>query len=236
MKQGALSRDFKQTVQVVPITQIDAEDGTFATTPDWIVNKALGLSIERVGLTTPLLLQKHTGSRLRIVCGFQRHRLATGFGLKTVPALVTEEVDLRKLFDLALFENLGTREFSELEKALVVKKLAVELTVSEKEITSSYLPALGVRSDRFHYKQCRAIARLPVEIQQSLSLLRVEIALKLARWTVPEQRLFLDLAHHYRPSRSYQKRLFDLLDDLRAPGHPTGRRCPSIQLLERNRL
>ena len=226
MKQRSITRDPRQAIQVVPITQIDTEDGTFATTPDWIVNEALGLSIERVGLTTPLLLHKHSGSRLRIVCGFQRQRLATRVGLKTVPALVTEEGDLRKLFDLALFENLGTREFSELEKALAVAKLAVELGVSEEEIVSSYLPALGVRPDRFHYKQCRAVARLPLEIQKSLSILRVEIALKLARWTTSEQQLFLDLARHYRPSRSYQKRLFDLLDDLRARGIQQGEAAP----------
>lgn len=204
---------------MVPITQIDTEDGTFATTPRWIVNEALRRSIERVGLTTPLLLQRHSsGSRLRIVCGFQRQYLAGSLELKTVPALVTEEGDHRKLFDLALFENLGTREFSELEKALAVKKLVVELGISEEEIISSYLPALGVRPDRFHYKRCRAVSRLPLEIQRSLSILRVKIALKLARWTTEEQQFFLDLARHYRPSRSYQKRLFELLDDLRARG------------------
>ena len=226
MKQGSITRDSRQAIQVVPITQIDTEDRTFATTPDWIVNEALGRSIERVGLTTPLLLHKHSGSQLRIVCGFQRQRLATGLGLKTVPAVVTEEGNLRKLFDLALYENLGTRDFSELEKAVVVTKLAVELAISEKEIISSYLPALGVRPDRFHFKQCTAVARLPLEIQESLSLLRVEIALKLARWTASEQQLFLDLARKYRPSRSYQKKLFDLLDDLRARGVQQGDVAP----------
>ena len=185
-------------------------------------NEALRRSIERIGLTTPLLLQRHTGSRLRIVCGFQRQRLAASVGLKTVPAQVTEEGDRHKLFDLALFENLGTREFSQLEKALAVTKLAVELGISEKEIISSYLPALGVRPDRFHYKRCIAVARLPLEIQKSLSILRVEIALRLARWTTGEQQLFLDLARHYRPSRSYQKKLFELLDDLRARGIQQG--------------
>ena len=211
---------------MVPITQIDTEDRAFATAPDWIVNEALGLSIERVGITTPLLLHKHKGSRLRIVCGFQRQRLATSFGLRTVPALVTEEEDLRKLFDLALFENLGTREFSELEKALAVTTLAVELAISEKEIISSYLPALRVRPDRFHFKQCTAVARLPLEIQKSLSLLRVEIALKLGRWETLEQQLFLDLIRRYRPSRGYQRRLFDLLDDLRARGIQQGDVAP----------
>ena len=219
-------KDSRPAIQVVPITQIETEDGTFATTPGWIVNEALRRSIERIGLTTPLLLQRHTGSRLRIVCGFQRQRLAASVGLKTVPALITEEGDCRKLFDLALFENLGTREFSELEKALAVTKLAVELGISEKEIISSYLPALGVRPDRFHYKRCTAVARLPLEIQRSLSILRVEIALRLARWTTGEQQLFLDLARHYRPSRSYQKKLFELLDDLRARGIQQGEVAP----------
>ena len=228
MKQHSITGDSRQAIQVVPITQIDIEDRAFATAPDWIVNEALGLSIERVGITTPLLLHKHNGSRLRIVCGFQRRRLATGFGLKTVPALVTEERDIRKLFDVALFENLGTREFSELEKALAVTTLAVELAISEKEIISSYLPALGVRPDRFHFKQCTAVARLPLKIQKSLSLLRVEIALKLARWAALEQQLFLDLVRRYRPSRSYQKRLFDLLDDLRALGIQQGDVAPQF--------
>ena len=96
-----MTGDSRPAIQVVPITQIETEDGTFATTPGWIVNEALRRSIERIGLTTPLLLQRHTGSRLRIVCGFQRQRLAASVGLKTVPALVTEERDRRKLFDLA---------------------------------------------------------------------------------------------------------------------------------------
>ena len=223
-------KDSTAAIQVVPITQIETEDGTFATAPGWIVNEALRRSIERIGLTTPLLLQRHSGSRLRIVCGFQRQRLAASVGLKTVPALVTEEENRRKLFDLALFENLGTRELSELEKALAVTKLVVELGISEEELISSYLPALGVRPDRFHYKRCTAIARLPLEIQRNLSMLRVEIALKLARWTTQEQQLFLDLTRDYRPSRSYQKRLFGLLDDLRARGIQQEEAAPLLSI------
>ncbi len=211
-------KDRPQPILLVPITQIDTRDTTFATTPDWIVNEPLRRSIERVGLTTPLLLQRRAGNRLRIVSGFQRHRLAASLGLKTVPAVVTEQANDRKLFDLALFENLGARDLSELEKARAVTKLAVDLGVSEDEIVASYLAELGVRPDPFHYKRCRAVARLPLEIQRNLSIVRVEIALKLARWTTGEQQLFLDLVRRYRPSHSNQKRLFGLLDDLRALG------------------
>ncbi len=206
----------KPVFQVLPVREIDEANLTYATAPDWLVNQALRHSIEVAGVTTPILVQKPTGQPFRVVCGFQRLRLASVAEATMIPCLITEQQGARQLFDLALFDNLGTRQLSDLEKARAVTKLRYELDLNEEEIISSYLPALSLRPDRFHFQRCLATARLPSVIQKSLSSVPIEIGLRLARWRREEQEFFLGTIKHYRASRSNMKRFFELLDELRA--------------------
>ncbi len=222
MRDSARNQYCKPAFQMLPIREINAADETFASAPDWVVNEDLRRSIESAGVTTPILVQEPVSGPLRVVCGFQRLRLASATGARTIPSLVTQEPDPRRLFDLALFENLGTRQLSDLEKARAVTKLRAELDVPEEQIISRYLPALSLRPDRFHYLRCLATARLPLAIQRSLSGLSVEVGLRLARWSREEQEFFLETIGHYRASRSNVKRFFELLDELRAQPRPRG--------------
>lgn len=223
MQKSPSNQHCSPVFQVLPIREIDAADDTYATAPDWIVNQALRRSIEVVGVTTPILVQKPAGQPFRVVCGFQRLRLASAAETTTIACLVTEQQDARHLFDLALFDNLGARQLSDLEKARAVTKLRYELDVPEEEIISSYLPALSIRPDRFHFQRCLATARLPSVIQKKLSSVPMEMGLQLARWGREEQEFFLGTIGHYRPSHSNMKRFFTLLDELRAQPHPRGR-------------
>lgn len=223
MQKSPRNQHFRPVFQVLPIHEIDAADSTYATAPDWIVNQALRHSIEVVGVTTPILVQKLAGQPFRVVCGFQRLRLASAADATTIPCLITEQPDARHLFDLALFDNLGARELSDLEKARAVTKLRYELDVPEEEIISSYLPALSIRPDRFHFQRCLATAQLPSVIQRNLSSVPMEMGLQLARWRPEEQEFFLGTIGHYRPSHSNMKRFFTLLDELRAQPQPQGK-------------
>lgn len=222
MKNSFRDTHCQTILKVLPICQIDITDKTYATAPDWLVNQNLCKSIDLVGITNPILVQESVEQPFRVVCGFQRLRLAIELGATTIPSLITKEKDSRQLFDLALFDNLGTRKLSDIEKARAIAKLRYELKVDEEEIITNYLPALSLRPDRFHYQRFLSTDRLPSVIKKNLSSLSVEISLRLTRWKNNEQKFFLDIIEYYRPSRSNLKKLFGLLDELRVqPGSQT---------------
>src|SRR4030042_7100633 len=112
-----------KSIQGVLLNQIDLSDETFSVNfmPDL---QRLRSSIEERGLIQPVLLREK-GDRYQIVCGFRRISVYHQLVHPEIEARVfkEKEMDDLGLFCVSLHENLKTRGFNTLEKAIALDKL-----------------------------------------------------------------------------------------------------------------
>jgi ParB/RepB/Spo0J family partition protein len=198
--------------------EIDSEDRTYAITPEWHPLGSLLTSIQAVGLLVPLWLEQSQRSQLRIISGFRRFKAVQELGIEEVPCVVVPQRPPIETFVKVLWENIGSRELSELEKAAAVHKLKVRFGLSESELITQFLPVLGVAANRHHLEQYLDIAQLPESVQQAMATgeLHTDVALALSEWRTGEQDFFIQLVSTYQMGRNKQRELFEFLGELRA--------------------
>jgi ParB family chromosome partitioning protein len=112
-----------KTTQMIPLQQIDLSDETFSVNylPDL---RRLRSSIEQIGMTQPVLLRRRSGG-YQIICGFRRISVMKELEKSEIESRVFEEKEIEEfhLFSLSLQENLTTRGFNVVEKAIALEKL-----------------------------------------------------------------------------------------------------------------
>ena len=133
-----------KTIQEIPLKQVDISDETFSVNflPDL---QNLRSSIQTAGLIQPVLLRKKKDG-YQIVCGFRRVWALRELGTNEIPAMVFEgkEPNDLELFALSLRENLTTRGFNAVEKAIALDKLVHSFRVEPSEVIQSYLPLFSL--------------------------------------------------------------------------------------------
>lgn len=126
-------------IQKILLNQIDLTDEAFLVNfmPDL---QCLRSSIQTVGLIQPVLLREGKG-HYRIVCGFRRIWVLKELGVFEIPAMVFEKKEPNdlELFVLSLQENLTTRGFNAVEKAIALQKLIHRFQLEPSEVVKTYL-------------------------------------------------------------------------------------------------
>ena len=116
-----------KAIQNIPLEKIDLSDETFSANylPDL---QRLRASIQEAGLIQPVLLRE-TLDGYQIICGFRRISVTKALGKLEIESRVFEEkeMDEFQLFSLSLQENLTTRGFNAVEKAIALDKLIIVL-------------------------------------------------------------------------------------------------------------
>ena len=129
-----------KTAQMIPLQQIDLSDDTFSVNylPDL---QKLRSSIEKVGLIQPVFLRKKSGG-YQIVCGFRRISIMKELGKSEIESKVFEEkeMDEFQFFSLSLHENLTTRGFNTIEKAIALDKLIHRFQMDPDIVLQTFLP------------------------------------------------------------------------------------------------
>ncbi len=136
-----------KTIQKIPISHIDLADETFSVNFMLDLNK-LRSSIEEIGLIQPVLLRKKQDG-YQIVCGFRRISIIKEMGGSDILSMVLDEAerdDLR-LFLISLNENLTTRGFNTIEKAIALDKLVHQFHVDSVMVIKRYLPLFNLEAD-----------------------------------------------------------------------------------------
>jgi len=127
-------------IQKIPLEQIDLSDDTFSVNyfPDL---QRLRSSIEQIGLIQPVLLRKK-GDPYQIVCGFRRISVMKELGKSEIESRVLEdkEMDEFQLFSLSLHENLTTRGFNAVEKAVALDKWIHRFQIDPAAVIKTFLP------------------------------------------------------------------------------------------------
>ena len=136
-----------KTIQKIPISHVDVTDETFSVNfmPDF---HRLRSSIEEIGLIQPVLLRKKPDG-YQIICGFRRIFILKEMGGSDILSMVLDEKekdDLR-LFLISLHENLTSRGFNAIEKAIALDKLVHQFHVEPVVVIKKYLPLFDLEAD-----------------------------------------------------------------------------------------
>ena len=133
-----------KSIEKIPLNQIDLSDETFSVNylPDL---QSLRSSIEEIGLIQPALLRKKSG-RYQIVSGFRRISVLKELGKSEIESRVFEEEEMEEfqLFSLSLRENLTTRGFNTVEKAIALEKLIHRFRIDSDTVTKTFLPLFSL--------------------------------------------------------------------------------------------
>ncbi|MCU0595511.1 MAG: ParB N-terminal domain-containing protein [Desulfobacterota bacterium] len=136
-------------------------------------------SLERVGLINPPLVAMNKEGSLDIVSGYRRILAMAKMGerrclCEDVTSVLPSALE-RLLANL--WENLSTRKFNDVEKALILDKLQAH--VAKEEILNSFMPLLSLPSHegtrRFYLKLLR------LEEADQMAIAREEISTKAAK-------------------------------------------------------
>jgi ParB/Sulfiredoxin domain len=136
-------------------------------------------SIGKVGLINPPLVARNQEGFLDIVSGYRRILALKALGKREVFCLDVTVVlpSSLKRFLAAFYENLATRKFNDMEKALILYKL--QSHVRKKEILASFMPLLSLPSHEGTLKFYLKLLDLEGSLQGAIS--RAEISIKVAK-------------------------------------------------------
>jgi ParB family chromosome partitioning protein len=154
-----------QTIQRIPLQQIDLSDDTFSVNylPDL---QKLRSSIGEIGLIQPVLLKKKLDG-YQIICGFRRISVMKELGKSEVESRVFEEKEMDdfQLFFLSLHENLATRGFNAVEKAIALDKLIHRFQVDSTTIINTFLPSFSLEPNEKILNTYLSLAQMEDEIK-----------------------------------------------------------------------
>ena len=152
-------------IQNIPLQQIDLSDDTYSVNfaPDL---QRLRSSIEQIGLIQPVLLRKK-GDHYQIVCGFRRISVMKDLGKSEIESRVFEEkeTDELQLFSLSLSENLTTRGFNAVEKAIALEKLVRRFQVDPAAVIKTFLPFFSLEPNEKILNTYLSLAQMEGEIK-----------------------------------------------------------------------
>lgn len=136
-----------KTVERIPISDIDLTDETFSVNFSPNLDR-LRSSIEEIGLIQPVLLRRKADG-YQTICGFRRISIIKEMVGSDILSIILdeEEKDGLRLFLISLHENLTSRGFNTIEKAIALDKLVRQFHVDIVMVIKKYLPLLDLEAD-----------------------------------------------------------------------------------------
>jgi len=154
-----------KAIRKIPLEQINLSDEPFSVNfmPDL---QRLRSSIEERGLIQPVLLREK-GDRYQIVCGFRRISVYYELVNPEIEARVfkEKEMDDLGLFCVSLHENLTTRGFNTLEKAIALDKLVHYFQIDPIVLIKTFLPLFSLEPHEKILKTYLSLARMENEVK-----------------------------------------------------------------------
>jgi len=203
-------------VETVSLSDISSEPGP--TTMSFGYDPApLQHSIVNAGMVNPPVVREEINGKATIITGSRRIHAVRSLGWKSVSCRVVARSEVGDFEGLMinLHDNLMVRTLNEVEKGMVLSRLATHL--GTEEILSRFMPLLGMAS---HYP----LYRLYLEMENGLSVEEKEYvaqgsvaftALKAAMAVEPASRLaLLRMLHDLKLNINQQLQFIDYMIDL----------------------
>jgi len=109
--------------------RIDFNDETIAE---------LATSIKEQGLLQPIVVRKISGQKYQIISGERRFRALKHLSWQDAPVIIRDDVDDKKMLELALVENIQRENLSDIETALSLKKLVDEYGYTHEQLSERF--------------------------------------------------------------------------------------------------
>ncbi|MDR0304956.1 MAG: ParB/RepB/Spo0J family partition protein [Chitinispirillales bacterium] len=122
----------------------------------------LAKSIKEQGLLLPVVVRRTIDQKYQIISGERRFRALKLLEETEVPVIVREDVDDKRMLELALVENIQREDLNEIETALSYKKLIEDCNYSHQELSDK----LG--KSRTLITNTLRLLKLPEQIQAML--------------------------------------------------------------------
>ncbi len=116
----------------------------------------LAESIKAHGIFQPIIVSKD-GNGYKIVAGERRYRASKSVGLKTIPAIV-RNYDEKKKLQIALIENLQRENLNAVEEAKAYRDILDYVGITQEELSAS------VGKSRSHITNTLGILNLPEDV------------------------------------------------------------------------
>lgn len=188
----------------------------------------LAYSIQAHGVLQPLLVRR-LGDGFEIIAGERRWRAAKKAGLTTVPVIV-EEVDEEKKLAMALVENLQREDLNPLELARGIKKLMEDFSLTQEEV------AQRIGKKRSTVANLLRLLELPLSIQELIEKNQISpghAKALLAIASVEEQKILAERIVRESLSVRETERLSKNIRTVKAPVNDTATERNMEELLTR---
>jgi ParB/RepB/Spo0J family partition protein len=133
-------------------------------------------SIIKVGLINSVILKKRLDAdgAYTVVSGYQRIRACQKLGWERIEAKVIDGLNEEELLLLSIQDNLFSRGFNEIEKAIVLKKF-MDIGYAYDRLTAEIAPLLEMPPNKNIIDKYISILRLDNEIKQSVASSELEL-------------------------------------------------------------
>ncbi len=175
-------------------------------------------SIKAVGIINPPLLNASNNS-LSIITGYGRILAAKNLDLSYIPCQIATEKDISHTDSLFinLYDNLVSRGFNTVEKAMALSRL--EPYITKNEIIKKYMPALGLRGDNYTLDLYLKIERqLDDNMKTCLinNIVSFKTLISMFKQNMSPQDISMtgNFISRLRLNFNYQRQLIDMLSDL----------------------
>jgi len=221
---------------MIPLDQIDLSDDTYSINylPDL---QRLRSSIEEAGLIQPVFLRERS-ERYQIVSGFRRISVTKELGRSEIESRVVgeKETDEFQLFSLSLQENLTTRGFNAIEKAIGLEKLIHRFQIPPEKVIKTFLPVFSLEPDEKILNTYLSLARMEDEIKRYV--LKEEVSRtnirRIGSLTPDDRMAMLSLISQLKLGENRLREIFTLLEEISRRNQRTLREIvarPEIQAI-----
>jgi len=114
-------------------------------------------SIKAHGVISPIILQKKSDGKYRIIAGERRYRASKSIGLKTVPAIV-RDIKNSEVLEIALIENIQRDDLNPIEEAEACLSLIDKYSYTHQKL------AERIGKNRTYLTNLLRILSLPKEV------------------------------------------------------------------------
>lgn len=206
-------------LQFLPIQNININDDSFRITftPNL---SALRSSIKTIGIVEPVHLRHTSDGSYQIVCGYKRILACQELNRQTLPALIFEHNDLSPLqaFLHNLHDNVFSRPFNAIEKAIIVHKLHNMYGTNEDDLVNNYLPLLGEARSYKLLHQFFAINQIIEPMKEHIVKTDItpQNAARIAEFSPTTQQALLNVLKPIRPNANKLNELLAMIREISA--------------------
>lgn len=126
-------QESREELREVPVEMVIPNPGQPRKQFDPEKLEQLAASVAEAGVIQPLVVHQLADGRFGLIAGERRWRAARQAGLDTVPIVLRDEDEARRL-QTALIENMAREDLNPVEEARACAALVEELSVSKEEV------------------------------------------------------------------------------------------------------